>query len=78
MLRYSWPDQPLKSRHRTNQTGKEDALADSHGPAVITPDGKLLYMVSAIGGDTVNEVVMVDIASGKVVGKPIGLTFPTG
>jgi len=49
----------------------------SHGPAVITPDGKFLYMVSAIGGDTVNEVVMVDIASGKVVGKRIGLTFPT-
>lgn len=48
----------------------------SHGAAVITPDGKYLYMVSAIGGDSFNDIVMVDVASGNVVGKPIGLSYP--
>jgi YVTN family beta-propeller protein len=43
-----------------------------HLPATITPDGNYLYMISVKGNAASNVVEMVEIASGKVVGQPIG------
>ncbi|HEX6564023.1 MAG TPA: hypothetical protein VF020_07055 [Chthoniobacterales bacterium] len=48
-----------------------------HGPAVITPDGQFLYMIREEGNFASNVVEMVEIASGQVVGQPIGpLPYP--
>jgi len=44
-----------------------------HLPAVITPDGKFLYMVSGTSRDIEKKVTMIEVASGLVAGKQIVL-----
>jgi DNA-binding beta-propeller fold protein YncE len=45
--------------------------------SAITPNGKFLYMCAATG-NSLNEVAMVAVASGKAVGKQIALNVPQG
>jgi YVTN family beta-propeller protein len=49
-----------------------------HGGALITPNGKFLYMCAARGSSSYNEVAMVDIGTGKVAGKQVSLNLPVG
>jgi DNA-binding beta-propeller fold protein YncE len=60
----------------SNQVVQTLAQNFSHLPAAITPDGNFLYMAGAIGGNTLNEVAMIDSASGSVVGTQIPLSVP--
>jgi YVTN family beta-propeller protein len=61
----------------SNKVVRTMSLNVSQLGAAITPNGKFLYMCAATG-NTLNEVAMVDVASGKPVGKQISLKVPDG
>jgi YVTN family beta-propeller protein len=60
----------------SNQVVRTIALDFTQIGAAITPNGKFLYMCAAKGGNTLNEVAMVDVASGKAIGTQIALNVP--